>query len=185
MDIEIDLTQTVLETDRLILRAWKQSDVKDFYDYASVKGVGEMAGWKPHDTIETSAIILDSFMKEKNVLAIVDKQSQKVIGSLGLHVSWANEEERYQNLKSKEVGYVLSKDYWGHGLMPEAVNALIAYAFDQLNLDLLTCCHFTHNDQSKRVIEKCGFQYQKDGRFYIEYLDQMVDDKKYILWKDK
>lgn len=184
MDIEIDLTEVILETNRLILRAWKRSDLKDFYEYASVKGVGEMAGWKPHDTIETTAIILDSFIKEKNVLAIVDKQSQKVIGSLGLHASWADEEECYQNLKSKDVGYVLSKDYWGQGLMLEAVNALIIYAFDQGDLDLLTCGHFTYNAQSKRVIEKCGFQYYKDGKFYIEYLDQMVDDKKYILLKE-
>ena len=47
--------------------------------------------------------------------------------------------------------------------MPEAVNAIIDYCFQELKLDYhLTCGHFNRNDRSRRVIEKCGFQYQKD-----------------------
>jgi len=44
MDIPIDVTNKTIETDRLILRAWKETDLDDFYEYASVEGVGEMAG---------------------------------------------------------------------------------------------------------------------------------------------
>lgn len=48
MDITIDVSKTTIETDRLILRAWQDTDVNDFYEYASVEGVGEMAVWKHH-----------------------------------------------------------------------------------------------------------------------------------------
>ncbi|HBP38315.1 MAG TPA: hypothetical protein DD640_06165 [Clostridiales bacterium] len=61
----------------------------------------------------------------KDVLTLYHKHDRKAIGSLGLHKSWANEEERFQNLRIKEIGYVLAKDYWGQGLMPEAVRALM------------------------------------------------------------
>lgn len=46
MDIEIDITDQLIETDRLILRAWKEDDLQDFFEYASIEGVGEMAGWR-------------------------------------------------------------------------------------------------------------------------------------------
>ena len=41
MDINIDITKTIIETDRLILRAWKETDVNDLYEYASIEGVGK------------------------------------------------------------------------------------------------------------------------------------------------
>ena len=58
----------------------------------------------------------------------------------------------------REIGYVLSKDYWGQGIMPEAVTAVINYLFNDLNLDFLTCGYYEFNNQSKRVQEKCGFK---------------------------
>lgn len=54
MDTIIDITNTIIETKRLILRSWRESDLNDFYEYASVDGVGEMAGWKHHESIKTS-----------------------------------------------------------------------------------------------------------------------------------
>lgn len=185
MDIHIDITKVTIETDRLILRGWKETDLNDFYEYASVEGVGEMAGWKHHDSMEISKKILQSFISEKNVFAIVYKENNKVIGSLGLHVSWANDEASYKDMKVKEIGYVLSKTYWGMGLMPEAVKAVIEYCFDNCKLDALTVCHFSTNMQSKRVIEKCGFEFVKKKEEYVEQLDTYYEDWKYIMLNDK
>ena len=181
MDINIDVTKTNIETDRLILRSWQESDVNDFYEYASVDGVGEMAGWKHHASIDVSKKILKSFMSEKNVFAITYKENNKVIGSLGLHESWANDESNYSHFKIKEIGYVLSKAYWGKGLMPEAVIAVTRFCFDKCKLDALTIGHFSTNNQSKRVIEKCGFVFIKRSEYYAEQLQVTYDNLKYIL----
>lgn len=54
MDISVNIDCVVLETERLVLRPWKQSDLKDFFEYASVQGVGEMADWNHHKSIEES-----------------------------------------------------------------------------------------------------------------------------------
>ena len=50
MNTIIDISNTVLHTPRLTLRPWRQGDLDDFYEYASVDGVGQMAGWKPHES---------------------------------------------------------------------------------------------------------------------------------------
>lgn len=183
MDVQIDITNTRIETQRLVLRSWAESDVKDFYEYASVEGVGEMAGWKHHDSIEVSQKILQSFMDDKNVFAIVYKDTDKVIGSLGLEDSWANDDSKYSGLKLKEIGYVLSKSYWGQGLMPEAVKAVLSYCFERYGLDALTIGHFSENNQSKRVIEKCGFQFVKQSECYVKMLQKSAVEMKYILYR--
>ena len=84
MNAEIDISQVTLQTDRLILRPWKESDLEDFYEYAKVDGVGQMAGWLPHRDREESAKILQLFIGEKKTFAI--EYGEKVIGSLGIEL---------------------------------------------------------------------------------------------------
>lgn len=107
-----------------------------------------------------------------------------MIGSLGVHKSWGNEDPNFQDLRLKEIGYVLSKDYWGHGIMPEAVRAVIQYYFDKNFLDAFTIGHFDINPQSRRVIEKSGFKFVKESEYHSAQLNQTFKDKKYILIKE-
>ena len=159
MNAAIDLTGVILKTERLILRPWKQEDLDDFYEYASVDGVGQMAGWLPHESKETTKMILDSFIAHKKTFAL--EHNGKVIGSLGIEFYKEDAFPELENLQGRSIGYVLSKDYWGQGLMPEAVNAVQQYLFDIVGFDFLIVSHYAFNRQSKRVIEKCGFQYIK------------------------
>ena len=82
MNTEIDISGVVLRTERLVLRPWRQSDLEDFYAYASVDGVGQMAGWKPHADRDESQKILDRFIEHRKTFAL-DCQG-KAIGSLGI-----------------------------------------------------------------------------------------------------
>ena len=59
MNTEIDISNVALHTGRMILRPWRQTDLDDLYAYASVDGVGQMAGWKPHESKEESQKILE------------------------------------------------------------------------------------------------------------------------------
>ncbi|MBR5264301.1 MAG: GNAT family N-acetyltransferase [Clostridia bacterium] len=175
MDIQFDVTNVTLETPRLLLRAFREEDATDFFAYASVPGVGEMAGWKHHESMEDTRRVLGMFLEEKNVFALVHKEDGRVIGSLGLHVA-DTQGTPYEDKRCKEIGYVLSKAYWGRGLMPEAVNEVIRYCFAELGAELLTVGHFEGNEQSRRVIEKCGFtflrQYHsaKHGKDVFDYV---------------
>ena len=158
MNAEFDVTGIRLESQRLILREWKEEDVDDLFEYASVPGVGEMAGWPHHPNIEESLYRVNKFIREKHTFAIVYKENNKVIGSLGVEKYGAEEKlSEFFNYKGRKIGYVLSKDYWGRGLMPEAVKTAIDYLFNVLDYDFLLCGHFDKNNQSRRVQEKCGF----------------------------
>ena len=162
------LKNVQLETPRLILREWKETDLDDFFEYASVDGVGQMAGWQPHKNIEESKFVLDMFIREGKTFAVVLKENKKVIGSVGIE-KLITEIEGYKDKKGRELGYVLSKDYWGKGFMPEAVKEVISYCFDKLCCDYLLCSCSPANTQSARVMEKCGF------RFVIEKTRTLAD----------
>ena len=75
MNAEFTLNEIQLETERLILRAFEQSDLDDFFEYASVEGVGEMAGWKHHESKEESQAILNSFVEHDKTFAICLKEN--------------------------------------------------------------------------------------------------------------
>lgn len=158
MNAQFDISGTRLESDRLILREWELSDVDDLFEYASVPGVGEMAGFPHHENKDISLTIVKRFIEEKKTFAIEYKKNHKVIGSVGIEFYGLEDKlTEFDGYKGREIGYVLSKDYWGQGLMPEAVKLVIDYLFNQLDYDFLLCGYFIRNNQSKRVQEKCGF----------------------------
>lgn len=159
MNAHFRINGKVIETERLILRAFKQTDLESFYEYASVEDVGEMAGWKHHESIDESRKIMDSFINNDKVFAICLKENNKVIGSIGIEKYGLEDAlTEFKNYRGRELGYVLSKDYWGKGLMPEAVNAVIEYLFNELDYDFLLCGYYNFNERSKRVQTKCGFR---------------------------
>lgn len=167
MNAFIDISNTVLKTERLTLRPWRETDLEDFYEYCKVDGVGQMAGWLPHENIEFSKTILDGFIKGKNDFAL--EYQGKVIGSFGMQAYKEDHYPELSYLRGCVIGYVLSKDYWGQGLMPEAAQAVLDYLFKDLRLDFVLVSHFIRNDRSRRVIEKSGFSYLRDGIHQTRY----------------
>jgi RimJ/RimL family protein N-acetyltransferase len=128
------------------------------FDYARSELVGPNAGWTPHKNISESIKIIKRFIKSDEVFALVSKDHGRVIGSLGIHKSQPN--SYTPDLTQREIGYVLHPNYWGNGLVPEAVNRVIKYCFEEMNLTKIWCGHFYFNTNSRRVNEKCGFKYQ-------------------------
>lgn len=162
---KFDVQKKILETDRFIIRPWHKEDVNDLYEYARVDGVGQMAGWRPHQDLEVSESVLFYYIINRSVYALELKSKNKVIGSIAVEEMYMDYlDDSFNGLKGRELSYVLSKDYWGQGLMPEAVNKVIDYLFNELDFDFLLCGHFVSNVQSKRVIEKSGFEFYKEIR---------------------
>ncbi|XPV69816.1 MAG: GNAT family N-acetyltransferase [Halarcobacter sp.] len=165
-----------IETKRLLLRNWVTSDYKDLYEYGKNKLVGPNAGWPVHKSENDSKKIIEMFIKDDDVLAIVLKSENKVIGTIGLHLCLSD--ENCIKLNQKEIGFALNPDYWGNGYIPEAVNGLLEIGFKKMNLDLIWCSHFEENEKSKRVNEKCGFYY----KFKKEKLLNLLNNKKVTSW---
>ena len=167
MNVPMDISTVTLKTDRLLLRPWRETDLQDLYRYASVDGVGQMAGWTPHRDLEESGRILRMFIAGKKTFAL--EYQGRVIGSLGLEAYGEAYYPELAQMSGCELGFVLSKDYWGQGLMPEAVKAVIRYLFETKMLDFLLVGHFSWNRQSARVIAKCGFRYIRSCPYETKY----------------
>lgn len=182
MNKEIDITGVILKTKRLVLRPFSVGDLNDFYEYAKVDGVGRPAGWNPHENIEESKRVLNGFIENKKTFAIVYKG--KVIGSVGVEMYDEYKNRDLKELCGRELGFVLSKDYWGRGIMTEAVKRVIKYLFEEVKLDFILCAHMIGNTRSMRVQQKCGFKYVNDRYYYMSSYGKRKKCRSYILTKE-
>lgn len=149
------MNMSKIETERLLLSPWTLSveDVKGLYDYAKNPNVGPNAGWAPHKDEDESASIIEEMFMPYEVWSIRDRQTGKLMGSIGLEP-----DRRREGVNSRELGYSLGEDFWGHGYMTEAARAVMKKAFDELDLEVMSICTGPENKRSQRVIEKCGFK---------------------------
>ena len=148
----------ILKTERLTLRAWKDSDAECLYHFAKNPKIGPIAGWPPHKNIEESLEIIRTVFAKKETYAITIDDN--AIGCAGL--LFYPDTNHYWGDDGVELGYWIGEEYWGKGIAVEACKELIKYAFEDLNIKKIHASFRYENHQSKRVLEKLGFKYYCD-----------------------
>ena len=147
----------MLETKRLLLRPWQESDAESLYEYAKDPDVGPPAGWPPHMSVDNSREIIRNVLSSPETYAVCLKGGA-AIGSIGLKLNG------YTDMTDREdeceLGYWLGKPFWGQGLIPEAAAELLRYAFEERNMRAVWCGYYEGNEKSRRVQQKLGFVYQ-------------------------
>lgn len=147
----------IIETERLILRPWEESDAESLYEYAKHPDVGPIAGWPVHTSVENSLEIIREVLSAEETYAVCLKTDNVAIGSIGL-IPPAQTHTKAEATEM-EIGYWIGVPFWGQGLIPEAVRAIQKHAFEDLHCTALWCGYYDGNIKSKRVQEKCGFAY--------------------------
>lgn len=147
----------VIETSRIILRAWQESDAEDLYEHASNPTVGPAAGWPVHRSVEISRQVILSVLSDPGMFAVTLKGQNRVIGNIGLRIGRKSKLGIHDD--EAEIEYWIAESYWGLGLIPEALLEIMRYAFEQIDLNILWSGYFEGNNRSKRVQEKCGFRF--------------------------
>jgi [ribosomal protein S5]-alanine N-acetyltransferase len=147
-----------LETERLILRKMILNDAEAVFAYASNSEVSRYTLWETHRSMEDSRAFLEfATQKYENGgepdWGIVYRGNGCLVGACGL-VNWEAEHAR------AEVGFVLSREYWGRGLMSEAVRAILRFGFERMNLNRIEARCIAENAASARVMEKAGMVYE-------------------------
>lgn len=154
--------EMILETDRLILRPWKEADAEDLYEYAKDERIGPVAGWPVHTSVENSREIIRDVLSAPETYAVCLKENDRAVGCIGLMAG------KQSNIglpdTEAEIGYWIGVPFWGQGLIPEAVMEIIRHAFEDLFLETLWCGYFEGNGQSRRVQKKCGFIYHHTNK---------------------
>lgn len=147
----------ILETKRLILRHWQISDADRLYEYAKDPAVGPIAGWPPHQSVEESRSIIQNVFNGQECYAICLKENNIAIGAIELKLK--GHTDMTEKDDECELGYWLGKPFWNNGYMSEAVQTIIKYAFEVLDMKIIWCGYYDGNLKSKRVQEKAGFIY--------------------------
>ena len=147
----------ILETKRLILRPWEETDAEELYRYAKDPAVGPIAGWPVHTSTENSREIIRDVLSSPETYAVVLKETGKPVGSAGIMRQGRGSAPMSET--EAEIGYWIGVPYWGRGLIPEAVRELLRRCFEELGCTAVWCGYFDGNTKSKRVQEKCGFVY--------------------------
>lgn len=160
---------SVFETERLVMRPWREDDAENLYKYASDPAVGPAAGWPVHTSVEDSLRVLREVLIEDKTWAVTIKPSDEPVGSIGVFRTDAP-----NGNGEPEIGYWIGRPYWGNGYIPEAVRALIGRCFDE-GAESVWCSHFAGNDKSRRVIEKCGFKFAVSMTVRAALLDGMPE----------
>lgn len=144
-----------METERLILRPWRESDAEALFKYASDPDVGPRAGWPPHKSVEESLQIIKTVFNTPTMWAVELKETGEAIGCVGyLPASVSNLQIPDDQC---EVGYWIGKPYWGRGICTEALRLVIDYCFNVKHYTVLWGDFFPSNPASGRVMTKCGF----------------------------
>ena len=147
----------ILDTERLILRQWKESDAESLFEYAKDPDVGPIAGWPPHKSVEESREVIKNVFNGPECYAICEKNSDKAIGAIELKLK--GHTDMTERDDECELGYWLGKPFWGRGYMPEAAREVICHGFEDLGMTTIWCGYWEGNVKSKRVQEKVGFVY--------------------------
>ena len=145
-----------METDRIILRPWRDSDAEVLYKWASDPDVGPRAGWAPHKSVEESLeIIRTVFIDAFHTWAIELKATGEAIGAMGYGPSCECD------LPAREgeplIGYWVAKPFWNQGICTEALRLMLDHIRETTDIKSLISGHFVDNPASGRVMEKCGF----------------------------
>ena len=152
-----------LETERLILRPFALTDAEDMFGgWASDLLATRYLTWPPHASIADSREIISLWLglypdPHHYVWALEFKENTRVIGSIGV-VGLC------EDIGSMEIGYCLGPEFWGRGLMPEALAKVVGFLFDQVGTRRLQARHDLLNPGSGRVLEKCGFVHEGTRR---------------------
>lgn len=170
-----------LETERLVLRKITMEDAEDIYDYASDEEVPRYMTWNTHKNIDNTKAFINFILKRYEMddageWGIILKRTGRLIGCIG----FANKDEINRRA---EVGYVLSRKYWGQGIMPEALRRILQFGFEEMGLNRIECCHFLPNERSGRVMQKAGMSFEGIAREKFYKKEKYWDLKQYAIIK--
>ena len=170
----------VLSTKRLTLRAPLKRDYDDIVFHANNPKVAENLSQMPHPyTMRDAAHWTDVLAKpavRQQTFAITDRYLDKFLGGCGYRPD-------QQDVNRVVIGYWLGEPFWGEGLAAEATQAIIDHAFDNEEISAVVASVRPSNHQSKRVLEKCGFQFMHSGMTHSLAVAGMVATDCYLLNK--
>jgi RimJ/RimL family protein N-acetyltransferase len=170
-----------LRTERLVLRPFVVGDAPEVQRLAGDRAIADTTLSIPHpytDGLAEEWISKhrDAFDKEQGVtFAVTRKEDGSLVGAIGLTAMTKGHQA--------ELGYWIGRPYWNQGYCTEAAQALLRYAFSELGLARVHCCHFSRNPASGQVMRKLGMRHEGTRRQHVRKWDQYENLELYGILK--
>jgi RimJ/RimL family protein N-acetyltransferase len=148
-----------IETDRLLLREYVQSDWEQVHEYSSDPEVVRFMLWGPNSEDQTRNFVARAigFQREEPrhqfEVAVVLKDTGKVIGGIGLRI-------KSERRKEADLGYCYSREAWGKGYGSEAAQSMLRFGFEKLHMHRIWATCDAENRGSAGVMKKCGMRHE-------------------------
>lgn len=148
-----------LETEQLMLRPFKESDIDDMYNnWARNDNVTKYLTWPTHESKEVTKMIVDLWVSKNEEpqnyqWCIEYKENKQAIGSFGVV-------RMDETLNAVEIGYCIGESYWHKGIASEAFKAVIKFLFEEVGCNRIFARHDINNLNSGKVMQKSGLQYE-------------------------
>jgi [ribosomal protein S5]-alanine N-acetyltransferase len=167
-----------LETARLILREFSESDIAELVPLIGAHEVAATTLRIPHPYEEKHAReFLASVSKENELrLAIRLRSNGRLCGGMGLHPEMRH--------RRAEIGYWIGVPFWGNGYATEAAREVVRYGFERLNLNRIFASHFKGNEKSGRVLEKIGMRHEGSVRQGVLKSGKFIDLEMYSILRE-
>lgn len=164
---------SILESDRLLLRPLKESDVSDLYEIFSDKVVMQYYDLSPFESIseaEKQVRIFQKCLSEKSMLrwGIELKSNHKLIGTCGFFAF-------SEDAKKAEMGYELNRNYWNSGIMTEALEMILKFIFAYSEVNRIEAFVEVPNTASQKLLHKLGFIKEGVLRQYERCRGNLID----------
>jgi [ribosomal protein S5]-alanine N-acetyltransferase len=163
-----------IETERLILREYKESDWKAVHQYGQKENILIYEAWGPNTEEQTKAFIEKSIKERKEnprrtfELCITLKSTKELIGGCGFRINKEND-------KRGDFGYIINPEYWNKGYATEASKGLLDFMVENYGITEIEATCDVLNLPSKRVLEKCGLKMIKEIKNDIEMKGRFRD----------
>jgi RimJ/RimL family protein N-acetyltransferase len=168
----------VLETPRLILRPWVESDIPELVPLIGAREVAATTLRIPHPYREEHARqFLQNAKQDEQLLSIRLRSDGQLCGGVGLHPNPGHQHG--------ELGYWLGVPFWGKGYATEAAGAIVRYGFEQLELHRIFASHFEGNVASRRVLEKLSMRPEGCLRQHILKWGKFLDLQLYAILRQE
>jgi ribosomal-protein-alanine N-acetyltransferase len=167
-----------LETARLILREFSESDIAELVPLIGAAEVAATTLRIPHPYEERHACeFIGSVPKENELrLAIRLRSNGRLCGGMGLHPEMQH--------RRAEIGYWIGVPFWGNGYATEAAREVVRYGFERLNLNRIFASHFKGNEKSGRVLEKIGMRHEGSIRQGVLKSGKFIDLELYSILRE-
>ena len=156
------LANDPVETPRLFLRPFRETDLPDLYEYLSQTEQRRLSGNCVVDTLDDARAVLDRVLDPglpPHSFAVVLKAEDKVIGNLSVgRYPFLGRDPVLQPLRGVTLSYVLNENYWRRGLMTELLRACLPVFFEKAELDYVQSGYFEFNAASAALQRKLGMQ---------------------------